>query len=177
MAKNLSRREWILAVAVGGALFLLVNLAVLRLVTQTRTRLLAGLDAKKQELSSLQSFADDAEAWQVRESWLNANQPPVENLAGAGVQLLEEIKKLAQEQGVLLERPELGATETNPMATVVPVTLETKSTWPALINFLQNLQTPERFIVVDSGSLKQDPEDNTQMRGRFRISRWFAPST
>lgn len=177
MATKISKRETMLAVAVGAILFLLVNAAVLRLVTQTRTRLLVDLEAKKQELASLQLFANDAGMWEMRDAWLKANQPTVENLAGAGVQLLEEIKQQAQAQGVLLEKPELGSTETTAVATVVPVTLETKSTWPALIDFLQKLQTPERFVVVDSSELKQDPEDNTQMRGKFRISRWFAPST
>lgn len=176
MAGQLSKRELILAIAVGGVLFLLVNLAVLRLVTQARSRLQSDLEVKRQELKSLRLFANDAELWSERDAWLTARQPLAQNLDGAGVQLLEEIKQLAQQESVLLEKPDLQGVEKNATATVVPVTLETKSTWPALIEFLHNLQTPERFIAVESADLRQDPEDNTQMRGKFRIARWFAPT-
>ncbi len=177
MAANLSKRELTLAVAVAGIIFLLVNLALLRLVTQSRTRLMSDLETRRQELISLRTFAGDSELWAQRDAWLTAKQPPAENLEGAGVQLLEEIKQLAQQQNVLLEKPDLQGVESNAVATVVPVTLETKSTWPALVDFLRTLQTPERFIVVQSADLRQDPEDKTQMRGKFRIARWFAPSS
>ncbi len=177
MTANLSKRELILAFAVGGILFLLVNLAVLRLVTQSRTRLLVDLSAKRQELQSLRLFADDAELWEQRDAWLTAHQPPAENLDRAGYELLEEMKKLAQRENVLLEKPELQGTDKTDVATVVPVILQTKSTWPALVDFLQKLQSPDRFIVVESADLSQDPDDNTQMRGKFRIARWFAPSS
>lgn len=177
MATTLSRRELVLACAVGGILFLLVNFAVIRLVTQSRTRLLVDVAAKQQELQTLRLFADDASLWEQRNAWLTAKQPPAENLDRAGFELLEEVKQLAQQENVLLEKPELQGTEKVDYATVVPVILETKSTWPALVDFLQKLQTPERFIVVESADLSQDPDDNTQMRGKFRVARWFAPSS
>ena len=64
-----------------------------------------------------------------------------------------------------------------PTYTAVSVTLDTKSTWKALIQFLHGLQGPDQFIVLDSAELKVDTTDQTQMRGKFRISKWFAPKS
>jgi hypothetical protein len=38
------------------------------------------------------------------------------------------------------------------------------------------MQAPEQFIVIEGADLKIDDEDHTQMRGHFKIARWFAAS-
>jgi len=60
-------------------------------------------------------------------------------------------------------------------ATAISVELQTKSTWPALITFLEHLQGPEQFIVVESANLRVDTSDPTMMRGNFKIAKWYAP--
>jgi hypothetical protein len=38
------------------------------------------------------------------------------------------------------------------------------------------VQQPESFVVFESVTLNIDPADPTQMRGKFKIARWFAPA-
>jgi hypothetical protein len=38
------------------------------------------------------------------------------------------------------------------------------------------VQQPESFVVFESVTLAIDPADPTQMRGKFKIARWFAPA-
>jgi len=38
------------------------------------------------------------------------------------------------------------------------------------------LQQPEKFIVFEGVTLSIDSNDQTVMRGRFKIARWFAPA-
>lgn len=42
-------------------------------------------------------------------------------------------------------------------------------------DFLYEMQAPERFIVFESANLQIDQDDKTQIRGKFRIAKWYAP--
>ena len=37
------------------------------------------------------------------------------------------------------------------------------------------MQAPDRFIVFEAADLKIDDKDATQMRGNFKIGKWFGP--
>ena len=106
--------------------------------------------------------------------WLVAHQPKIENEATAGVQLLNQVQELAKKFGVTIEQPAIGNPERQPRYTSVAVTVDTKSPWKALHDFLGAVQGPEQFVVLESSRLNVDPSDQTQMRGHFRIAKWFA---
>lgn len=175
MTGRLSKREKMLAILVGGTLFLLVNVVVLRLVTRVRADLQGQLQTKQSELAALESLFAESDQWKTRSAWLQANQPKLDNVDEAQVKLLDDVKEIAKKNGVLLENPALGNAEKQPNYQSVPITVETKSSWEALISFLQAIQSPERFMVFENASLKIDPSDQTQMRGSFRIAKWYAP--
>ena len=44
-----------------------------------------------------------------------------------------------------------------------------------LIAFLHDLQAPGQFVALETANLKIDATDPTQLRGRFKIARWYAP--
>ncbi len=175
MSAQLSTREKNLSLAVGVILFLAVTFFVGDYFWKNHTRLTADLAAKNRQLQMVQSLAADQALWEQREKWLTAKQPKLADADSGGVRLLEQIKDLAKAKGVLLEKPVIRPVVHKPDYTGVTVELETKSTWPALIAFLSSLQSPEQFIVIESANLKIDTSDQTQMRGKFKIARWFAP--
>ncbi len=106
---------------------------------------------------------------------LKEKQPKLANEDSAGLQLLELVKELAKKHVVTIETPVIRQPIKKPDFTSVGVEIETKSTWKSLIAFLGELQNPEQFIVLDSANLKIDTADQTQMRGKFKIARWYAP--
>jgi hypothetical protein len=114
--------------------------------------------------------------WAQREQWLQAKQPRLENPDTAGVQLLDSVRELARRHTVLLENAAIRTPEHRPNCTSVALEVETKSPWSPLVEFLQELQTPEQFVALESVNLKIDPADATQVRGRFKIARWYAPN-
>ena len=175
MSAQLSSREKNLSLAVGAILFLAVTFYVGDYFLKHHARLTAELARNSQQLKMMQSLTADQTLWEQREKWLREKQPQLTDDDGGGVKLLNLIKELAKTQQVLLEKPVIRAVVRKPDYSAITVELETKSTWPALIAFLSGLQTPEQFIVLDSANLKIDTTDQTQMRGRFKISRWFAP--
>lgn len=172
---RLNPRERIMLAIVVGVVFIFINLMLISSLRQQYATVSGDIASRKAELVGLESILKERDLWQARREWLVEKQPKLENANQAGVQLLEEIKQVAKSCEVLLESPELGPVEARPEARSVAVSIQTKSGWEPLVQFLNRLQQPEHFIVFDSVHLQIDPGDPTQMRGKFRVSKWFAP--
>ncbi len=173
---KMSRREKTLAAIVAGALALIVLMVLINFVMEKQASLRAQLSAKRTELATLETLSAERNTWAARDEWINAAQPRLTNRSGAGVQLLDEVKEIARENGVMLENPAIGLPDTKSAYASMPVTVETKSSWESLIKFLQQLQAPDRFLAVENMEVKVDEADDTKMHGSFRIARWYAPS-
>ena len=171
----MNARERTLAMIVGSIAAILINLLLFKFFFGHRQRLTDELNAKKAEIEALQVLYSEKEMWEQRGAWVEANQPKLAQESNAGVQLHDRVQELAKKHVVLLEAPVLGAAERRPNQTAVPFTFETKSPWPALIAFLHEAQSPEAFTVFESANIQKDPGDATQMRGKFKIARWYAP--
>jgi hypothetical protein len=175
MSRVLTQREKVLSFIVGGAVLFIVNLFVVDYFLQTRARLSRDTTLKSAQLRSMKTLLSEAPRWAKEDAQLRATQPRLENEATAGFQLLNQVQQAAGADAVTVEQPAIGPVERKPTYTAVSVTLDTKSTWKALVLFLAKLQAPGQFIVVESGDLQVDPNDQTQMRGKFKIAKWYAP--
>lgn len=175
MSRTLTAREKQLALIVGTVVFLFGNYLLIEGIWKSTTRLRGEIASKTKQLQFSRSMTSDLAFWEQRDAWLKAKQPRLENPDTAGVQLLNQIKDLAKKHSVLLENPAIRVPERQANYTSISVEVETKSAWKPLISFLHELQNPEQFIAVETANLKIDPADATQMRGRFRIARWYAP--
>jgi len=173
---KLSHREKILAATVVAAIVLIILMVLIKFVVEKQSSLRAQFSAKRAELASLETLAAERNTWAARDDWINASQPRLKNRSGAGVQLLDEVKEIARENDVMLENPAIGLPEFKNAYASMPVTVETKSSWEALIKFLQKLQAPDRFLAIESMEVKVDETDDTKMHGTFRIARWYAPA-
>jgi hypothetical protein len=176
MTRTLSTRETRLAVVVGlivalGGTWLLVDSYF-----KTRTALRAKIASNERQVRNMRDLLSQKDLWEKRDQWLRAKQPKLENADTAGVQLLEYVTGLAKQHVVLLQNQVIHTPESRPNCTSVALDIETKCPWPALVAFLEDLQTPEQFIALESANLKVDPSDDTQVHGRFKIARWYAPN-
>jgi hypothetical protein len=172
---RLSQREKVLSFLVGGAVLLLVNLFVLQYFFNTQAQFRRDAVKKQAQLKMMTGLMRDQALWQQRDNELRSRQPRVENENRAGTDLLLHVQDVAKKHTVLVEQPVIGNPTRNPEYTAVNVNIETKSTWKSLVEFLHALQGPDEFIVLESANLRIDTQDQTQMRGRFKISKWFAP--
>lgn len=175
---SMTQREKVLAFAVGGVVAILVNLFLISFFLKHQRALASERAEKQLNLTGMQILLTDADLWQQRDVWLRAKQPPLLSEAKAGDELLQHVRKVAQDNTVLIDQPpSIRNVERRPQYVSASIELETKSTWEALLNFLHALQGPDRFIVFETATLRQDPQDKTQMRGKFRIAKWYAPKT
>jgi Tfp pilus assembly protein PilO len=171
---QLSKREKILAALVFGIFFLLINLFMLSNFFRQQRLLHSSLAARQNDLNNIQMMLSERELWERREAWLQNKQPKMTSEGSAGVQLLDQVRQIARATEVTLENPVISTPERTAFYHSVPVNVETRSSWAALIKFLHAVQQPEQFHVFENANIQIDSQDATKMRGRFRIARWYA---
>ncbi len=174
--ERLNPRERVLSLIVAGALFLLINWllwsSLLGMLRATRAELTARQSMRQQQTVLLR----ERKMWERRSEWLKQHQPALQSPAESST-LLTQVKDIAGKHNILLENPQIGSSEATPNYQTVSVSVESKSAWKPLVHFLFDVQQPESFIVFENVNLQIDSADPTQMRGKFKIARWFAPKT
>jgi tRNA A37 N6-isopentenylltransferase MiaA len=176
MSRTLSSRETILAIIVAAIVGIGGTFMLVQSYAGNRAALSAKTVSQKKQLRSMHALLDQSAMWAQREQWLQAKQPRLENPDTAGVQLLEAVRELARRHAVLLENPTIRTPEPRPNCISVALEIETKSPWSPLVQFLEELQTPDQFVALESLNLKVDPADATLVHGHLKIARWYAPN-
>ncbi len=172
---NMTQREKILASGVTAVIFVLLNLFLITFFFRSQARLRAELALKHDSLQTARTLLAERDLWTKRDAWLREKQPKLTNESGAGVDLLDQIKEAAKKSDVTLENPAIGPVQKAPNYRSVPVDVDTKCAWEALIQFLHAVQTPDQFVVIESATIQIDSGDASKMHGHFKIARWFAP--
>lgn len=176
MSMQMSARERVLAGVVGAAVFLFVTALVVDYFFKNQTRLRAELAQNASAIQVMRNNLAEKPLWAQRDAWVSAKQPRLTSSEDvAGGQLLDLVKDVAKRNAVTIVNQSLRLPAHLAEYSSISVELETTSTWPSIIGFMRELQGPEKFVVFESVILKIDDRDATQMRGNFKIARWFAP--
>jgi Tfp pilus assembly protein PilO len=153
---------------------LLLNLLVAKFFLNTRSQLAQQAVQKTTMSDSLKLLVADAPMWEERANWLQKSQPKLENDVAEGNALLNALKENASKHGVTLSKQQLVPAKNETGAVAVPVQFEVKANWKNLCGFLNDLQGPDRFIVIQQSRLRIDPADATQMLCDMTVAKWFA---
>lgn len=172
---KLSSREKMLGMAVGGIVIVLLNLLLLSAFARKNAALRAELSVGRQSEEAMKQLLSEQDLWARRDAWIDAKQPKLSNESAAGVELLDLIRTIAEKSQITVENPAIGSTVKSQWARSVSVTMDTHSSWPDLIRFLQTIQQPDQFIVFETVHIQVDAADPTKMQGHFKIARWYAP--
>jgi Type II secretion system (T2SS), protein M subtype b len=174
--QRMNRRERLLAGIVVLVVFLLVNLFfwnwLFHAIGGSRLEV-----AKRKATHNEQTvLLRESDLWANRDKWLREHQPAFHGASDASA-LLDQLKQVAGKYNVLIENPAIGSSAGTGNYQSVSVSIETKSQWPPLVHFLYDVQAPDAFMVFESANVAIDSSDPTQMRGKFKIARWYAPAT
>ena len=172
---RMNRREQIMTLAITGVLFVLINLFLWRVLLGGISRSRSELAARKATRNEQVVYMRERELWKKRDEWLQKTQPAMKGAEEAST-LLEQLKQVASKYNILIENPAIGSGESTPVHQAVFASIETSSHWPELVHFLYDVQQPDAFIVFESVNLAIDNSDQTMMRGKFKIAKWFAPA-
>lgn len=178
--ERLTGRERKLLLFVGGAIFLVLNLVVVRGLLVTLSNLNTQKRVKTALLNQQNLLLEAQPMWTAREAWLKQKQPVMTKSRDlANVDLLNELEKQTRDHGLLVENPPVINPAENAPPTApyrpVSVSIETKGTWNALVRFLNAVQQPENFVVFESATIQSDPTDAALLRGKFRVAKWYQP--
>jgi hypothetical protein len=173
--QRMNQREQMMTLVIAAILFLLINIFAWRW-------LLGGISNSRRELATRKNtraeqvvYMREKDLWAKRNEWIQKTQPTLKG-AEETSNLLEQLKQIAGKYNVLIENPAIGSGETTPTHQAVFASIETSSHWPDLVHFLYDVQQPDAFIVFESVNLAVDNNDQTMMRGKFKIAKWFAPA-
>jgi hypothetical protein len=171
---KLSVRERTLAIIVGSAVVILLNLVAIKFFLTRVGSYREELATQSNSWQVQQELLSKRDFWDKRDAWLNATQPKLANAATAGGQLLDAVQALAAKNHLNVQNPAINPPEKGNFHQSVSVTLQADGAWPDTITFLQQLQKPSEFIVVESAGVKIDPTDNTKIQSQLRIAKWYA---
>jgi hypothetical protein len=171
--QRMNRRERILAGAVALVVFFLANLFVWSWLFRAAGDSRVEVVTRKQKHAEQTVLLRETDLWTNRDKWLREHQPAFHGASDASA-LLDQLKQVASKYSVLIENPAIGPSAGTGNYQSVSVSIETKSQWPPLVHFLYDVQAPDGFMVFESANIASDP---TQMRGKFKIARWYAPAT
>ncbi len=174
--QRMNRRERILGGVVALVVCFLANLFfwswLFRAISDSRLEV-----AKRKATHNEQTvLLRESDLWTNRDKWLREHQPAFHGASDASA-LLDQLKQVAGKYSVLIENPAIGPSGGTGNYQSVSVSIETKSQWPPLVHFLYDVQAPDAFMVFESANIAIDSSDPTQMRGKFKIARWYAPAT
>ena len=172
---RMNRREQIMALSISAVLLLLINLFIWRMLLGSISNSRSELATRKSTRAEQTVYMREKDLWAKREQWLEKTQPPMKGAEEAST-LLEQIKQVAGKYNIVIENPAIGSGETTPTHQTAFASVETNSHWPELVHFLYDVQQPDAFVVFESVNLAIDNSDNTMMRGKFKIAKWFAPA-
>jgi hypothetical protein len=174
--QRMNRRERILAGAVAVVVFFLANLFLWSWLFHATGDSRAEVVKRKQTHTEQTVLLRESDLWTNRDKWLREHQPAFHGASDASA-LLDQLKQVAGKYNVLIENPAIGPSAGTGNYQSVSVSIETKSQWPPLVHFLYDVQAPDAFMVFESANIAIDSSDPTQMRGKFKIARWYAPAT
>jgi hypothetical protein len=171
---RMNRREQVMTLVIVSVLFVLINLFVWKIVLGSISNSRRELAARKNTRSEQNVYMRERELWKKRDEWLEKTQPPMKGAEEAST-LLEQVKQIAGKYKIEIQNPALGSGEATGTHQAVFASIETSSHWPELVHFLYDVQQPDAFVVFESVNLAIDNSDQTLMRGKFKIAKWFAP--
>jgi hypothetical protein len=170
--RQLTSREKRLAIFLGLAVFVVVNLIGLVVLKRQRVAL-------ENQLSDLESRAMVHEVllgqkreWLKKEAWMSEHQPVYSSPGDAMTDLVEDLSAGSNRSGLDMTPPRLDEVESFPTHNEVSATVEVSGSLRSVVGWLAQLQQPEKFQAVTSFSLASDKEP-PNVKADLRVARWF----
>ena len=175
MIAQLNQREKVLATVIGAVLAIVANIFLIQFFLSNRADLGKQLTETRTRIETLRKRETERELWWQRDAWLHEKMPVLGDPDVANKALRESLMDVAKKYTVTLNAPAPGIPTTQPSHISLSVRIEANAPWPAMFDFLHDLQGPEKFVAIENCELKVNREDKTQLRASLTVAQWFAP--
>lgn len=141
----------------------------------------ARLKAAKEAIEKLEgdraanaAAATDEPFWQQRQEWLDSVMPPMSDSGEAQSALLQSIEESAAERRINTWRPTLLKPEDGSHHHEVSVTLRAGGADQAVLRWLAEMQSPEKFQYIKYLQIERDSDGpEPRMECTLTLARWF----
>lgn len=176
-----SREKWLLGVCFA-VIFIVANAFAFRSVFST-------LKGGEDRVSTLESELADQEMWleeapkmEARERWLDANMPRMGESTLGKLQgdLLQSLQDEVFDRKLRIEQQILQDIVREPFYTEVAVRLKVRGAESEVIDWLTELQGPEKFVVIKALEIELDrraKEEEPQAECEITVARWYRPDS
>jgi hypothetical protein len=176
MISQMSQREKMLALLVGGAVAVFLNVLILNFfLSKYREYRTAKMEAEG-KLANFKVLETERDRWAKRDVWLSAQLTPLGDKDVVDKAQRDALQALAKKHEILIENVARGTAIPMTNYTEFKTSLDCKAKWDQLIFFLHELQSPENFTVVNPVDIRVDPNDKTQFKANITVVKWFAPA-
>ncbi len=176
MIAQMSQREKMLSLLVGGAVAVFLNVLVLNFfLGKYREYRTAKVEAES-KLANFKILESERERWAKRDVWLTAQLTPLGDKDVTDKAQRDSLQALAKKHEILIENVARGTAIPMSNYTEFKTALDCKGKWEQLISFVYELQSPENFTVLNPVDIRVDPNDKTQFKVNVTVVKWFAPA-
>jgi Tfp pilus assembly protein PilO len=176
MLAQMSQRERMIAIGLGSVIALFINVILIRFFLKHHDTQKYNIAQTQAKIDNLKRLEPERAKWEARKRHIDATMPVLGEIDVANRQLSEMIKEVAKKHNLIINQPNPGVANKASYYTALGLKIDVKGAWPQLRDFLNELQTPGQYIVLDPVEIKVDPTDKTQHHVSVTVTKWFAPS-
>ena len=152
----------------------IVNLLGWHFLLGKKKALSAKLTELRAEEKSAAQWIADRKLWEDRRAWLDQHQPKMASDSEANAELLNFLQSSARKQNITIVEQALKDTATTAQYREVSAGLKITGSLQAIIQWLVELQQPDKFYVIKNFSLKSDAEP-PKMKCDLEVARRHVP--
>lgn len=172
--RALTPKEKKLLVALVGTLFLLLNLAGLRVFLDRQKSLRSSIAGLHEQLDENNRVLAERELFEKRGAWLDTNQPADDvSTTDDDAKFYEFVESSAKRSGLEYTRRAGGPLPPEGSIAQIFDTSQVKGNMESLVKWLSELQQPKAFRVVKQLTIKSG--EPPQIVCDIEVARWYRP--
>ncbi len=172
--RALTSKEKKLLAGLLAAIFLLLNIAGLRIFLNRQRALKADIVRLRGELEKNKITLAERDLYEKRNAWLDKNQPTDDvSTTEDDAKFYDFVESSAKRSGLEYTRKAAGPRPPNPDYVEVFDSAQVKGDLKSLVKWLHEIQQPEAFRAVKQITIKSG--EPPQLVGDVEVARWYRP--
>lgn len=159
--RALNRNEQLLALALGGALFLVLNLFGMRWVADQMRSGRAEIAQLESDAAAARQLLGQKSYWLGREGWLRAHPPELYDARTSRSKFVQEVQSSVTADKLQIAAQQPQADESQGRLATAWIDLTVTGRLEAIVHWLHTLQQPGKYEIARSFTLKQAEDGKT----------------
>jgi hypothetical protein len=170
--RPLNRNERLLAGALGAVVFLFINLAGMRWISDQMRVQKAAISQLESDAAATRTLLTQQPYWEARQGWVAAHPPDVYDDRTTRSKFLQEVQSDVQTQGLKIQSQQPLDTDRAGQMSVANIDLVLSGRLEAIVRWLHAVQQPGKYVTIGNFTLKQG-DDGNSMQLQVRLGKVY----